>query len=127
MAATPYCAPHRRQSPSQARLGKFHACFDRRMVYTFVMKFEFDAGKQVANLRKHGIDLRDAAYLFLDVHRLDAVDSRKDYGEERRLVIGCVEDRIWVVVYARRADAIRLISARTANEREQKRYHALHS
>jgi len=91
------------------------------------MEFEFDAEKQVENLRKHGIDLRDAAYIFLDVHRLDAADSRKDYGEERRLAIGCVEDRIWVVVYTRRADAIRLISARKANEREQKRYHALHN
>jgi uncharacterized DUF497 family protein len=30
-----------------------------------------------------------------------------------------------VVVYTRRADAVRLISARKANEREQKRYHAL--
>ena len=91
------------------------------------MEFEFDAEKQIANLRKHGIDLRDAAYIFLDLHRLDAADSRKDYGEERRLAIGCVEDRIWVVAYTRRADAIRLISARKANEREQKRYHALHN
>ena len=91
------------------------------------MKFESDTEKQDANLRKHGIDLRDAAYVFLDVHRLDAMDSRKDYGEERRITVGCVENRIWVVVYTLRADAIRLISARKANEREQKRYHALHS
>ena len=90
------------------------------------MNFEFDADKQVANLHKHGIDLRDAAYVFLDVHRLDATDSRKDYGEERRLSIGCVENRVWVVVYTQRADAIRLISARKANERGQKRYYALH-
>lgn len=91
------------------------------------MKFEFDADKQAINLRKHGIDLRDAAYVFLDMHRLDAADERKDSGEERRLVVGTVENRVWVVVYTRRADAIRLISARKANEREQKRYHALHT
>ena len=91
------------------------------------MRFEFDAEKQTLNLRKHGIDLRDAAYVFLDPHRLDAADGRKDYGEERRLVVGTVEDRVWVVVYTRRADAVRLISARKANEREQKRYHALHT
>ena len=89
------------------------------------MQFEFDVDKQALNLRKHGIDLNDAAYVFLDPHRLDAADERKDYGEERRLVVGAVEDRVWVVVYTRRADAIRLISARKANEREQKRYHAL--
>lgn len=90
------------------------------------MNFECDTEKQVTNLRKHGIDLRDAAYVFLDIYRLDAADSRKDYGEERRIAVGCVEDRIWIVVYTQRADAIRLISARKTNEREQKRYHALH-
>jgi len=91
------------------------------------MQYEFDADKQAINLRKHGIDLRDAAYVFLDTHRLDAADERKDYGEERRVVVGTVEDRVWVVLYTRRTDAIRLISARKANEREQKRYHALHT
>ena len=91
------------------------------------MKFELDADKQAINLRKHSIDLRDAANVFLDMHRLDAADERKDSGEERRLVVGTVENRVWVVVYTRRADAIRLISARKANEREQKRYHALHT
>lgn len=91
------------------------------------MQFEFDVDKQAINLRKHGIELRAAAYVFLDTRRLDAADERKDYGEERRLVVGTVEDRLWVVVYTRRADAIRLISARKADEREQKRYHALHT
>ena len=91
------------------------------------MKFEFNAEKQAANLSKHGIDLQDAAYVFLDPHRLDAADNRKEYGEERRCVVGQVHSRIWVVIYTQRADAIRLISARKANEREKKRYHALHT
>ena len=91
------------------------------------MQFEFDVDKQIINLRKHGIDLRDAAYVFPDSCRLDAADEREDYGEERRIVVGAVEDRLWVVVYTRCADAIRLISARKANEREKKRYHALHT
>lgn len=91
------------------------------------MQIEFDSDKQTINLRKHGIDLRDAAYVFLDTRRLDAADERNNHGEERRVVVGTVEDRLWVVVYTRRADAIRLISARKANEREKKRYHALHT
>lgn len=91
------------------------------------MQFEFDADKQTLNLRKHGIDLSDAAYVFLDARRLDAADERKNYGEGRRVVVGTVKDRVWVVVYTRRVDAIRLISARKANEREKRRYHALHT
>ena len=91
------------------------------------MQIKFDFDKQVINLRKHGIDLADAAYVFLDTCRLDGADERQDYREERRVVIGAVEDRVWVVVHTRRADAIRLISARKANEREQKCYCALHT
>jgi len=88
------------------------------------MYFELDVRKQAINLHKHGIDLKDAAQVFLDSQRLDVSDHRKDYGEERRLTVGLAYDRVWVVVYTQRADAIRLISARKANEREQKRYHA---
>ena len=91
------------------------------------MNFEFDDAKQASNLRKHGIDLRDAAYVFSDPRRFDLPDLRKDYGEDRRICIGQVLDRVWVVIYTQRADAIRLISARKANEREKNRYNALHT
>jgi uncharacterized protein len=91
------------------------------------MNFEFDAAKQASNLRKHGIDLRDAAYVFLDSRRFDLPDLRKDYGENRRICVGQVLNRVWVVIYTQRADAIRLISARKANEREKNRYNALHT
>ena len=90
------------------------------------MFFEFDSKKQSANLIKHGIDLRDAASIFSEVNRLDSLDTGNDYAEERRITIGVVENRIWVVVYIQRADAIRLLAARKSNEREQKRYHALY-
>ncbi len=89
------------------------------------MQVEFDAGKDASNLRKHGIGLADAAYVFLDPDRLDLPDYRKDYGEERRIVVGTIGRRVLVVVYTWRVVVVRLISARRANEREQKRYHAL--
>jgi uncharacterized protein len=91
------------------------------------MNFEFDDAKQASNLRKHGIDLRDTAYVFLDPHRFDLPDLRKDYGEDRRICVGLVLNRVWVVIYTQRADAIRLISARKANEREKNRYNAIHT
>lgn len=91
------------------------------------MFFEFDEVKRSSNLRKHGIDLSDAARVFLDPLHLDGVDDRKDYGEQRRIAVGSVSGRVWVVVYAPRADVIRLISARKANDREKARYHAIHA
>jgi uncharacterized protein len=89
------------------------------------MLFEFDERKNAANLAKHGIDFADAAWVFADPMRLDAVDTRRDYGELRRVVVGEVLGRVWVVVYTFRGEAVRLISARKANEREQTRYQDL--
>ena len=89
------------------------------------MQFEFDERKNAANLAKHGIDLTDAAWVFADPMRLNAVDDRRDYGGLRRVVVGEVLGRVWVVVYTVRGEAVRLISARKANEREQTRYQDL--
>lgn len=36
--------------------------------------------------------------------------------------MGCIEQRVFVVVYTPRHDAIRIISARKANQREVKHY-----
>ena len=56
--------------------------------------------------------------MFMDLHRLDSEDSRRDYREERRLTLGKIEQRLFAVAYTRRGPVIRLISARKANERE---------
>jgi len=53
---------------------------------------------------------------------LDGADNRRDYGEERRLTLGKIGVRLFVVAYTARGSAIRLISAPKANEREQTIY-----
>jgi uncharacterized DUF497 family protein len=60
--------------------------------------------------------------VFLDLLRLDNKDVRHNYGEERRLTLGKIDERLFVVVYTVRGKFIRLISARKANEREQRQY-----
>jgi uncharacterized protein len=52
------------------------------------MKFEWDENKNTKNIAKHGIDFNDALTIFDDDERLEAVDVRNDYGEERIQVIG---------------------------------------
>ncbi|MGS0743661.1 BrnT family toxin [Glaciimonas sp. GG7] len=71
------------------------------------------------------MSFEDAMLVFFDPDRLDEPDGRKDYGEERRIVIGEIEGHVFVVVYTLRGEAIRLISARKSNEREQRKYRAL--
>ena len=60
--------------------------------------------------------------VFLDNGRLIKLDERFDYGEERIITMGHVNNRLHVVVYTQTNDTIRIISARKANRRERKRY-----
>ena len=86
------------------------------------MVFEWDERKAAQNIIKHGVSFEYAARVFLDSHRLDAEDTRRDYSEKRRLTLGKIEERVFVIAYTLRGNVIRLISARKANEREQKKY-----
>ena len=87
------------------------------------MEFEWDTVKAGRNIAKHGAPFEYAARVFLDPDRLDREDDRQEYHEERRLTLGRIEGRIFAVAYAPRGALIRLISARKANELEQRQYH----
>ena len=86
------------------------------------MQFEWDSDKAATNAEKHGISFELAMLVFLDDERLIARDDRIDYGEERLITMGHIENRLHVVVYTETEDTIRVISAREANKREQERY-----
>ena len=89
------------------------------------MRFEWDDLKASQNLAKHGVPFEYAIRVFLDLRRLDFEDTRQKYGEERRITLGVIDDRLHVVTYTFRQDSIRLISARKANVRERRRYEEL--
>ncbi len=72
------------------------------------------------NAEKHGVPFEYAARVFLDPRRLDSEDARREYSEERRLPLGMIDNRLFVVAYTRRGSVIRLISARKANQRERR-------
>ena len=52
------------------------------------MRYEWDNGKAAENLRKHGVEFMDAIAAIEDTHRLEDIDTRFEYGEERIQVIG---------------------------------------
>ena len=89
------------------------------------MKFEWDNQKARDNLRRHGIAFEVAAGVFLDANRIEGVDDREDYGEERFFTIGAIDLRIIYVAYTMRGGRIRLISARKATKRERERYESI--
>lgn len=89
------------------------------------MRYEWDNGKAAENLRKHGVDFTDAVAALEDRNRLEDIDTRFEYGEERVQVIGMAGgDVLFVIVTLRDEDSCRIISARKATRHEQDRYYA---
>ena len=89
------------------------------------VQYEWDNGKAVENLRKHGVDFADAIAALEDANRLEEIDTRFAYGEERIQVIGTARSNVlFVIVTLRNEDSCRIISARKATRHEQDRYYA---
>ena len=82
--------------------------------------YEWDETKREANLVKHGVDFVDALEVFADPLRVERVNQRREYAEERREVVGMVRGQVLFVVYTLR----RLISARRASRNERRAYYA---
>jgi uncharacterized protein len=86
--------------------------------------YEWDVGKATQNLRKHGVDFAEAVVALEDPRRLEEIDDRFTYDEERTLVIGMGQGRVlFVVTTLRDEDTYRIISARKATQHEQDRYY----
>jgi uncharacterized DUF497 family protein len=81
----------------------------------------WDEAKRQRTLTERGLDFADAQQLF-DGFRIDQIDDRHDYGEDRFLTIGLVERELIVIVWTPRGGARRVISMRKANVREEARY-----
>ncbi len=79
--------------------------------------FEWDEQKRRLNRDKHGVDFAEIeAFDWKTAHVIH--DERREYGEARWIALGLIGARVHVVAFARRGDAIRLISLRKANLRE---------
>jgi uncharacterized DUF497 family protein len=91
------------------------------------LEFEWDADKERANIKKHGLDFTTAAHVFSDVNRLEYYDYKHSEDENRYIVIGAINGTltIVVVVYTLRDSdrIIRIISARPAEKWEEDEYY----
>ena len=85
--------------------------------------FEWDDAKAADNLAKHGVSFEAASWVFLDPFAIERLDDRRDYGEERFVIIGMVDERLLFVAFTMRDDRIRIISARGAEPLERREYH----
>lgn len=85
------------------------------------MDYEFDPAKDESNFDKHGLSLADADGFEWET-AVVCEDTRKQYTEPRFKATGYICDRLHVLVFCLRSDAVRVISLRKANAREVKRY-----
>ena len=95
-------------------------------IYNINTNFEWDENKEKINIKKHGIDFKSAAKVFLDDNRLELADyEHSTVDEERFISIGMINERLALVtvVHTDRNDAIRIISARYATKQEEEWYY----
>ena len=86
------------------------------------MKFIWDRRKNEANIRKHELDFADA-YKVFGSPVLVGLDEREEYGEDRSIGIGLMENRVVVIVFTEpEENTIRVISFRKATTDERNNY-----
>ena len=83
--------------------------------------FSWSETKRLTNLRRHGIDFRDASKIFRGF-TVAAEDDRESYGERRFLTLGLLEEQVVSVAHTERGEDIRIISIRKATKHEARFY-----
>ena len=87
------------------------------------LKFEWNEKKAHVNLKKHGVTFEEARTVFSDPLARISEDSTHSQDEQGCHIIGMSDQyRVIVVAYTERPDRIRIITARTAEPSEKKRY-----
>jgi len=86
--------------------------------------FEWASAKELANRKKHGVDFRTDAKVFLDPYVIE-FDDLDAAGELRFNAIGLVDGRMLFVTYTMRDDVVRIISERGAEPHEKRKYHEI--
>ena len=85
------------------------------------MQLSFDSAKNERNIEERGLAFNLVSELDWAKALIDE-DIRKHYGERRFRVLGCINERLYAVVFTPRADKLHIISLRKANSREVESY-----
>ncbi len=86
------------------------------------MHFEWDADKDDANLREHGVAFSEAVETFRDANGIEYFDREHSDAEARYIRIGLSSRRLLVVIFTERNNSIRIISAWPADKQAERLY-----
>lgn len=90
-----------------------------------MIKFEWDAPKAAANLKKHQVSFEEAKSVFYDEFAVQFFDDEHSPDEDRFLMLGMSSGaKLLIVCHCERehGEVIRIISARKATKRESAFY-----
>ena len=82
-----------------------------------MFSFVWNEAKCLTNIEKHVIDFDDVDVLFLDERSVVYPSPRND--EDRFVLVGLLNFRFVSVVFKKRGETIRIISARISRKEEQ--------
>ena len=78
--------------------------------------FEWDPAKAATNVRKHGVGFEEALTVFMDPLARIHEDPDHSKGESREIIVGrSTQERLLVVGFTERREAVRIINARPAS------------
>lgn len=84
--------------------------------------FVWDEVKRIANLKKHGLDFRDAHLVFDAPEKCTYTSNRGNEHRWMDLALAVVHGKVLALIYTHREDDIRVISFRVASREERKQY-----
>ena len=87
------------------------------------MQYSYDKNKKALNLAKHGLDFDDAKLVIESNKTVTYEDDRFDYGEQRFITIGLLQNALVAIVTSETEKEIRIISMRKADKNEQAIYY----
>ena len=90
---------------------------------TYKDRFIWDDEKESENIKKHGVNFKDAADAFDDLFAYDEFDTENSTAQEdrfKRIAENCFI--CYAIVYTERGKLTRLISARRATNKEREEY-----
>ena len=95
-------------------------------MYTWMgnVRFSWDEKKNLANIKKHGVNFDLAVHVFSDPLRKEYYDDRHSLiGEDRTIAIGLAGNRLLFVSFTESdMETIQIISARKADKNERRYY-----
>jgi uncharacterized protein len=87
------------------------------------VQFEWDEVKAASNAKKHKVSFEEVATVFADPLAVIFDDEAHSNEEQREIIVGhSVRGRLLLVCFTERGDAVRIMSARRATNRERRDY-----